>query len=274
MNLVRINGEDASAIAADSRGLAYGDGVFRTLLAIDGHIVDADTQLQKLAADAARLALDAPDAARLLRDSTELLVRSGLSRAVLKWLLVRRSEQRGYRSTGSAADHLVLLNAAPRYRPDLWTQGAVADLAPFRLALQPQLAGIKHLNRLEQVLASRDWPEGIDERLLCDTEGMLVGGTRSNLFWVRGDRLYTPCVDRCGIAGVMRARVLDAAATLGIVCVETLAPVAELQAADEVFVCNALLGLWPLRRIGAVVYAVPGSITARLQVALAHPRLD
>lgn len=266
-----VDGLAQDLVAADSRGLAYGDGVFRTLLVVDGAPLHAEDHLAALAADAARLDLDMAEAGLWLADSRTLA--AGHRRAVLKWLLVRRSEGRGYRARTRAAQRIVMRTAAPVQVPDAADRGVVAALATQRLAIQPALAGVKHLNRLEQVLAAREWGEGVDELLMCDHEGRLVGGLRSNLFWVRESRLLTPALDRCGVAGTMRARVLRLAAALDIAAAEVGEPPAALDAADEIFVTNALIGIWPLRRLGARALA-PGALTRRLQQALRHPAPD
>ena len=275
-----INGAAADRIGFDSRGLAYGDGVFRTLLAVGGVLLHADDHLQRLVADAAALQLDPPPAVALLGDSAALLAQHvGPGRAVLKWTLVRQSGPRGYASTTRGVDRLVSIGVAPRYAAALWDDGAVAALSDFRLARQPRLAGIKHLNRLEQVLASRDWPAGVDELLLRDSHGALVGGSRSNLFWVRAGTLYTPSLQHCGIAGSMRMRILRLAEATGLAvqCVD--AELKALLAADEAFFSNALIGIWPLRSLQDATqvlhtWAAPGLLTRQLQAQLNHPRLD
>jgi len=262
-----IDGMAAEQVAADSRGLAYGDGVFRTLLVHAGEIVHIDDHLAVLARDAARLDLEMPDAALWRADSQRLA--AGQPLAVLKWLLVRRSAGRGYRAGTRAAQRIVQI--APLPPPESPRPAAVAALAAFRLASQPALAGIKHLNRLEQVLAARELHDGIDELLMCDHDGHLVGGLRSNLFWVRDGRLLTPLVDRCGVAGTMRGRILQLAAGLGIACREVREPPSALASCSEMFVTNALLGIWPLRRFDRRELIAPGPLTERLQRELRHP---
>lgn len=260
-----IDGVAADAVAADSRGLAYGDGVFRTLLVHAGAPLHLDDHLAVLARDAARLDLEMPDPA-LWRDDSRRLSQ-GHERAVLKWLLVRRSAARGYRAQTRAAHRIVQRVAAP---PPGSGAASVA-FAGLRLAVQPALAGVKHLNRLEQVLASRELRDGIDELLMCDHDGHLVGGLRSNLFWVHDGRLLTPLLDRCGVAGTMRGRVLRLAVTLGIEYSEVRATPAALGSCDESFVTNALLGIWPLRQIDGRRLSAPGPLTRRLLQELRHP---
>ncbi len=269
-----IDGVPQSTVAADNRGLAYGDGVFRTILVADGAPLHLDDHLAKLADDVTRLQLDMPSPALLRAESQALIAARQDARAVLKWTLVRRHEGRGYRSSTCEALRIVSLAAAPRYADALWEQGACADWSPLTLSVQPRLAGIKHLNRLEQVLASRDWPAGIDERLMCDHAGHLIGGTRSNLFWLRAGRLQTPRLDQCGVAGSMRARIVRLAQQQGLPAEQQQTAPQTLLDADEAFICNALIGIWPLRQIAERRFAAPGPWTRRLMTALNHPRLN
>lgn len=267
-----IDGRPGDAVALDNRALAYGDGVFRTLLVIDGVALNVDDHLAALAHDAERLDLEMPPP-ELLRADTRVLA-EGQARAVLKWLLVRRSEGRGYRPATRAATRIVLHSPAPCYEGDPWRCGVVADWSTLTLATQPRLAGVKHLNRLEQVLASRELGAGVDERLMCDHDGRVIGGTRSNLFWVTDGALRTPRLYRCGIAGTMRARIMRLARESGIDVCEIDAPRQALLDAQEAFVSNALIGVWPLRRIGTRDYPAPGALTRRLMQALRHPPLN
>jgi 4-amino-4-deoxychorismate lyase len=137
--------------------------------------------------------------------------------------------------------------------------------ARLRLGENPALAGIKHCNRLEQVLARREWSDpGIGEALMFSSSGALVSGTMSNVFLVHGSKLLTPSVDRCGVAGVMRATVLDLAAQLGIPAQERRLDETELAAAEELFLTNALIGIRPISELDGVSVP-PGPVTRRLQ---------
>lgn len=261
---------DVEALAR-SRALHYGDGVFRTMLVWQGECRDWDFQYARLAADAARLMLDVPDTTLLHAEARTLT--QGQARAVLKILLWRRAEGRGYAASTSTAERLLILSAAPRYAAECWQAGVAAIRSPVQLSTPAQLAGVKHLNRLEQVIASRDWPGQVHEALMCDAQGQVICGTRSNLFWSRAGRLHTPPLDRCGVSGAMRARVLAACADLGIVARESSTDWAHLVSADEGFLTNSLIGIWPLRALDAQIKLAPGPLTARLIAALDHPRL-
>jgi 4-amino-4-deoxychorismate lyase len=119
-----------------------------------------------------------------------------------------------------------------------------------RLGHQLLLAGIKHLNRLENVLAASEWQDReVPEGLLSDLSGFVVSGTRSNLFMLRGNILYTPNLSRCGVSGVQRDRVMDWARQHGITCNVVEIRMEELLGADEIFLVNSVFGLWPVREV-------------------------
>ena len=265
-----FNGQEAGELAG-SRGLHYGDGVFRTVLIDEGAPLDWQRQARKLEADALALHLRPPPGS-LLQAEVLALVR-GQGQAVLKIILARRATGRGYRPLSDDCDRLLLLGEVPRYDERNWTEGIEACRSALQLAEQPALAGLKHLNRLEQVLASRDWPAPVQEAILGDGHDRPVCGTRSNLFWVEHGVLVTPDLSRCGVAGAMRERVLELAASLNLETVVTDAPWASLLHAQEAFVTNSLIGIWPLRRLETRHWPEPGPLTMRLQAALRHPRL-
>jgi 4-amino-4-deoxychorismate lyase len=129
------------------------------------------------------------------------------------------------------------------------------------------LAGLKHLNRLDSVLAQLEWSDpAIAEGLLCDSQGSVVGGTMSNLFAVRDRTMLTPRIDRCGVSGIMRSVVIDAARNEGLEVVEQALSLADVAAADELFLTNSIIGVWPVRALDAKNYPV-GAVTRRVQAA-------
>lgn len=263
-----INGVLADSLPASDRGLAYGDGLYRTLEVLAGQPQRWGWQWQRLAADCAALRLPCPDEALLLAEIATVC--AGLPRAVAKVVLTRGSGQRGYAIPATVQPTRIVSAAAwAGYPPERAAQGITVRWCSTRLGLQPLLAGIKHLNRLENVLARSEWDDpAIAEGLMLDSDGTVVEGTMSNLFWVRDGQLYTPPLDRCGVSGAIRACVIDTARQLGVVVSEQRLQPAELLEADEAFVCNSLAGIWPLRQLdGHSWRAWP--LTARLQQALA-----
>lgn len=266
---VLFNGGPPPDLSAH-RALHYGDGVFRTCFIYLSQVIDIDEQCKLVIADSERLGLSRVPAAELAAEARQLA--AGLDQGVLKILLLRSGEARGYGAPAAATDRLLRVYEAPPYRAACWEQGVRVGRSTITLAAQPALAGVKHLNRLEQVLASRGWEPDIDEVLLADDAGRPVCGTRTNLFWVVRGALCTAPLDRCGVAGHMRRKVLALAATLGIASRVQHGTWDDLLAADEVFLTNSLIGIWPVARLETHRWQAPGPVTRHLRDRLAHPR--
>jgi 4-amino-4-deoxychorismate lyase len=147
------------------------------------------------------------------------------------------------------------------------SEGVDVRLCSTRLSRNPALAGIKHLNRLEQVMARSEWSDAFQEGLMLDTSEQVVEGTMSNLFLVRDDALVTPDLSHCGVAGITRARVMERARAWGVSCQEDSVRVEDLWRADGLFLTNTLIGLWPVRSLEGHPVSVP-PLVARLQQAL------
>ncbi len=265
-----VDGLPADTLDVRDRGLAYGDGVFRTLRATAGRLHWWRDHAAKLGADCAALALDCPDIDLL---HAEACAAAYGKDCAIKIILTRGAGTRGYAPGGGPGTRIVMATPLPPHA----LPGAPVDLAArwcrLQLARQPRLAGIKHLNRLENVLARAEWnvPE-IAEGLLCDTEGMVVGGTQSNLFWAKGEHLCTPELSTSGVAGVTRARLLRAAARRAIPVRFERQPPAAILASDEVLICNSLIGVRRIARLDARVLPEAGW-RARLETAL-HEDMD
>jgi 4-amino-4-deoxychorismate lyase len=269
-----LNGVGAEAVPTGSRAIHYGDGVFRTLLRKDGVVLDVDGQFAKLQADAERigLSLDRRLRSQLLHEVENIA--HGTRTAVLKLMLVRGGGGRGYMPTAnSTTDRYVLAYTAPSYPAACWDSGIVAERSEFMLGDQPALAGIKHLNRLEQVMAYRSASTAADEVLLQNAQRQWVCGGRSNLFIVIDGILITPPLERQGVAGRMRERVLETAAKHGFEYRIKAVPDSLLSHAAEVFITNSLIGIWPVRQLNRQLFSVPGPVTGKLAHVLAHPRL-
>ncbi len=268
-----VNGAPPKASVLLSRALHYGDGVFRTLLRHEGRWLDFDRHYVKLVQDCRALGLDPPHVGQLEAELESL--GGGRSQPVVgKIILARSGAGRGYAPSSRQCERILLRYPAPRYPPSCWREGVVTMASPVVLGAQPLLAGVKHLNRLENMLAARGWPSEVQEALMSDSSGQLVCGTRSNVFWLSEGRLHTPRLARCGVAGMMRAKVLDAARALGVASELVDAPLAALHRASEVFLSNSLIGVWPIRRIDGHELGAPGPFTLSLQNTLAQPQLS
>ncbi|GBF31640.1 aminodeoxychorismate lyase [bacterium MnTg04] len=262
-----IDGHDCESVPAGDRGLQYGDGLFETMAATDGRIALLDEHLERLSHGAGRLGLPIPDRGVLRREVLGLL--PGQGRAVIKLILTRGSGGRGYRQPEKIKiRRIVSVHPWPDY-PDSWASDGIAvRLCETRLANDPVLAGLKTLNRLHQVLARAEWDNpDIAEGLMMDADGRVVCGTMSNLFLVRSGALLTPGLEYSGVAGVMRKQILKIAAQMEIEVQERAVSLDDLSRADEIFVSNSLIMIWPVRQVDDRNRAT-GPLTRRLQQAL------
>ncbi|MGD2136797.1 MAG: aminodeoxychorismate lyase [Gammaproteobacteria bacterium] len=261
---VLVNGKPAASISVLDRGLLYGDGVFETIPVSDGEPRHWPCHMQRLQAGCARLGLPACDAPVLLDEARRLFGSAGTG--VLKVIVTRGSAGRGYRAgAGTEPTRILQLHPPPDIPLACAQSGISIRICAMRLGHNPVLAGIKHLNRLEQVMARREWSDaGIMEGLLLDHQDNLIEGTMSNLFLVRDGILTTPVLDRCGVAGITRSRVLHAAEQQGLEQRVRNIHSGELEQADEVFVCNSVIGIWPVVAAGGLAWQ-KGGITTRIQ---------
>jgi len=199
-----------------------------------------------------RLLLPVPEQ-HALTDSAERII-AGDTDGTLKIIISRGSGERGYR-----LPETVVPTCAIGFSPEPVTpspaDGIVATVCATRVSSNPATAGMKTLNRLEQVMARAEWDDpAIAEGLMQNLAGDLIGGTMSNLFVVLRDQLWTPVLDESGVHGVMRAQVMNLAEDLGVPCNERRLPPGVLDEADDVFFTNARVGVWPVARIGRHEY--------------------
>lgn len=248
--LVLIDGEPASGVPADDRGLAYGDGVFRTLPMLGGQARMWSRHYAKLAADCRALAITPPEEQQLRADLGR--VAAAHPDCVLRITVTRGSGGRGYEPPPqSRSRRIVAASRLPEYPLSWLREGVAVRHCTIRLAVQPRLAGIKHLNRLENVLARSEWTDPqIAEGLLSDSNGVVIEGCRSNLFILEQGRLLTPDLSGCGVSGVTREAILEKDAGHGWACAVEPISHARLEAADAVMLVNSLIGVWPVARLG------------------------
>ena len=255
-----INGSADDTISPLDRGLAYGDGLFETVRFIGASAPLWQRHMQRLDESCRRLHIPEPDAAQLWDEA--ISVTRDLPHAVVRITLTRGVGERGYALPVSPSlTRIVAAFVAPVLPAKNYAQGVHIRVCELRLAAQPALAGIKHLNRLEQVLARAEWSDpAIAEGLLCDTDGRVVCATMANVFAVIDGALLTPLVDRCGVAGVARAEVLQAFPQARISDI----PLDALRRAEEIFLTSSVRGIVPVSLLGDRVYA-PGTITRTVQ---------
>lgn len=252
--LIWLDGAEASALPLPDRGLDFGDGVFETLLIRQGEPLFLDLHLARMLRGCKVLVL--PDCEstvrRHLQAATSAIAARGWHWASLRITLSRGTGPRGYAPPNKARPRIIIsVTRLDKFAPDMSAPAAL-HLADMRWATQPALAGLKHLNRLEQVLAAAEYTAaGLDEAVMLDQTGRVISVVAGNLFVVSGGEILTPELKNCGIHGTRRDLVMRRwAPKLELIVRECELGIAELEAADEVFYSNALVGLRPVARFG------------------------
>jgi 4-amino-4-deoxychorismate lyase len=267
--MLLVNGERRETLPVSDRGLQYGDGLFETIEIRHRRPVFFDLHLKRLETGCLRLGLPFPSP-DLLAEEVRTLCRESPAQAVLKIIVTAGSGGRGYRRPEAIETTRILsLHPYPEYPAAFGSEGIHARICRTRLGINPALAGLKHLNRLEQVLARAEWSDSaIPEGLLLDSDGHVIEGTMTNLFYVKSGALYTASLEQCGIAGIIRELVIRLAARHRLAVTELNYMPEQLASAEEAFVCNSIIGIWPVRQIEQITLR-PGPITRRMQQWLA-----
>jgi 4-amino-4-deoxychorismate lyase len=263
--MILVNGKPREWIDITDRGFQYGDGLFETIEVCSGQAVFLEWHLRRLNEGCQCLAIPPPNFTLLRREIQTVCEHSALA-GVLKIIITRGMGGRGYRQPDIIQPTRVLsLHPYPDYSPKFSSQGIVARFCTTRLGLNPALAGIKHLNRLEQILARAEWSDSsIQEGIMLDINDAVIEGTMSNLFYVQNNTLYTADLIYTGVAGVMREIIINLADAHKLNVIEHRFSKQDLLNATEVFICNSIIGVWPVKRIDNTPFAV-GAITQCIQ---------
>ena len=242
-----VNGEPVDNISISDRGLAYGDGVFETILINAKGPVLFDAHLERLCQGLRQLAIEA-DPGLLGNELRDYMGECGPEPKIIKYIVTRGQGGRGYGAAGTKGPNRILSrHPAPQYPKSYCAQGIRLFACKSRLGHDPRLAKIKHLNRLPQVLARAEWNDSrYQEGLLQDLDGNVIEGVFSNVFVVVGDEIKTPNLDRCGVEGVMAQWLKTQFRSNGVIVAEANISLQEFEQAQEVFLCNSVYGVWPV----------------------------
>ena len=250
---ISVNGVLDATISPLDRGFAYGDGVFETCRYSKGAIPLWDYHRERLIRSAARLHIPLDE--RLLNQYVDSMLAYlcdvDIASAVVKITLTRGVGGRGYRFPDQIEPtYCVGIFSGNELHTEQYRKGVNVRICDLRLAQTPALAGMKHLNRLEHILARAEWRDEFAEGLLLDTQGRVIEATVSNLFVVKNNQLYTPDLSASGVAGIMRQTIIEKlAAPLGLACHIRDMYLNFLYEADEIFLCNSVYGIWPVNTL-------------------------
>lgn len=258
-----VNGRPAGRIPVLDRGLRYGDGCFETMAVRRGQIPLWERHYRRLQLGCAKLNIQADFEREQLEQELATLI-GDAERAIVRLTVTRGSSGRGYAYPAKyQATRIMSLLPGHAHPPEYREQGVAVCLCKTLLGRNPALAGVKHLNRLEQVLARAEWNDEFVEGLMLDDRGRVIEGTISNVFIVEDGRIYTPILNECGVAGVMRAELLARMQAIGVEASEAVINRDRLLAASECFLTNAVIGIWPVNSIDHKQLEI-GMITRRI----------
>jgi len=247
--MILINGQKTDVISYQDRGFQFGDGVFETIALVQGRCVFWSEHMARLQLGCERLGIMAPNVAVLAEEAQAVILDE--QRGVLKIIVTRGVSDRGYQFLSTIeSTRVVFFSSWPRHILTNRRSGVCVRVCQTRLASNPHLAQIKHMNRLENVLARAEWREPeIVEGLMLDQSGYVIEGTMSNVFVIEDDCVYTPSITDVGVAGVVRGVVLDYLNQHNVTNQIMPMDLERVLAADGLFITNSLIGIWPVSTV-------------------------
>ncbi|PSW16962.1 aminodeoxychorismate lyase [Photobacterium sanctipauli] len=261
--MILINGKPQSHVEVTDRALQYGDGCFTTMLVETGRVRLWPLHLARLKKTVNAFAIAEPDWQQLESDVARLAAQYP-EKGGVKVLISRGSGGRGYSPHGCDATQVVVSDFTwPAHYANWQQDGISLGICQQRLSISPILAGYKHLNRLEQVMLKQEAEKaGVVDAVTLDANGAVAETVASNIFWRKGNTIYTPLLDLSGVHGVMRRHVIEIVASLDY-CLESVKmPLDSLLCADEVFITNALMALVPVNDINGIKFVERDALNA------------
>ena len=259
-----VNGKQVETVELSDRSFQYGDGCFTTMLTLTGQIQNWPLHIERMQACLDLLDISAPD---------WTVIKKWLDNAArpdkfagLKLHISRGSGGRGYNPAGVSAPTVTISDFVfPEHYHQWREHGVELGICKHKIGLNPLLAGHKHNNRLEQVLLRAEIGQlGYQDGVVCDIHDNVVETTMANLFWVKGHTLYTPGMEMCGVAGVIRRMIIQDAQARGLKVLTGEFKLDNLGNADEVFMTNSVLGVAPVIKIGQSEFKI-GPVTRQYQ---------
>ena len=273
---ILVNGQPISDISVSDRGLSYGHGVFETIRIAHQQSPLWELHMARLQRGCVQLKINLPEniETTLHEEVLRLVKSSQQGQAIIK-ITITAGLGRGYVITSDQeCQRIVALYPLPEYPQSLYEAGVEVRTCGYRLPKNKYLAGLKHLNRLDQVIARSEWTDdNIFEGIMLDEQDNVIEGVMSNVFAYLSGELVTPDLSYAGVRGTMRDYVLGIASEQGINIAEVQLSERELFKAEELFVCNSVMGVVPINKWGEQRYKV-GPITKILQGKIKQLFLD
>jgi 4-amino-4-deoxychorismate lyase len=257
-----INGIAADHLMISDRSIHYGDGLFETILCSDNKLYYWQQHYHRLRSSAEKLKITCPDERTFLQDIKELVSNNIAGNSyVIKIILSRGFGERGYGySSGISANRIVLLSELDASYSSMLSNTLLHGelfICEQQVSINESLAGLKHLNRLENVMARNEWNDKtmkFIDGLMLNADQRVIEGTMSNLFAIRDGKIFTPGLERSGIRGVMRDAVRELAANNGLSLSITGLSLDDLLGMDELFITNSLIGMKRVTKLGDRIF--------------------
>ncbi len=243
MKFCSVNGVQQNQITIENRGLAYGDGLFTTAKIIDGKIQYLSSHIERLISGGEKLGLLSLKQAELTEQLSQAAKEYNL--AVLKVIITASSGGRGYaRPTNPKSDLIIMVHDYPKHYDELAIEGITLGNSKQQIGINPMLGGLKHLNRLEQVLLRQELSNTeADDLVVININNEVIEATSANLFFWLNDRLCTPDIRNSGVNGIMRQIILQKHPDTLIKKVT----LTELSSSQAMFICNCVMGIMPVK---------------------------
>ncbi len=249
--VILIDGKKQSKASIFNRNTQFGDGLFETCLVENKKLLFWSNHFERMKLGCDRLKISMIDETLWLSDIKKAFSLMKIDNCIVKLVLSRGESLRGY----SYKDNIrpIRITIVSELKKNNQDKRFSLEFCNSGYNSNPKLAGIKHCNRLEQVLASASIK--VDDGIMLDENENVVSVTQGNIFCIQGNRLITPNLDKCGIEGTRRAVILKIAVDLGFdINIKNLS-VAELLRSDEVFISNSIQGVGPVNQIEDFVYS-------------------
>ncbi|MEI6895024.1 MAG: aminodeoxychorismate lyase [Colwellia sp.] len=254
MRYCSVNGQQQTDITITERGLAYGDGIFTTAKIVNGKVVLLEKHIERLLLGCNKLKLNLPLNINL--NEQLKFVSKTYSKAVLKVMITAGSGGRGYSRVGlneNSTNIIIMVSDFPTHYEGIAQKGIHLGDSEQCIATSSMLGGIKHLNRLEQVLLRVELDERHeDDLVVTNCQGQVIEVTSANLFYWLDGRLCTPEISTSGVDGIIR-QVIIANIPQVKVC---QTQVVDLQQAQGIFICNSLMGIIPVKTYNSRILAI------------------
>ncbi|CRK85513.1 Aminodeoxychorismate lyase [Candidatus Providencia siddallii] len=238
-----INGQKNKVIDITDRSISFGDGCFTTIYALNHKALMLNEHIDRLTIDCQRLKIVQPDWDLLIRDIKHICILQSDAKFVLKIIISRGKGNRGYSSKLINKPTIIIITSKfPTHYNKLKKKGATLIVSSVLLSRNKLLAGIKHLNRLEQVLIKHEIDEyGVDEAIALDTLGNIIECCSANIFWRTGLKIYTPILSHSGVNGIMRQKIISILSNSYFSLQEVKKPIYALLKCNEIIICNVLM---------------------------------